>query len=207
MVFHLDYFRSLECTCHWKDHNVALKWFRDSGEENGLDQVGFSNWGPAAQVPQILHPKGMQYHFDTDGQWKNWQWQEMVAQMDDQSMRMVVQGPDNRSRGLTSCRLQQTEKYDHKRHHALGPDCKMLKVWDFILMRDDGSCVSLHPNFSSTRFAAKFSEPDVDHEIPRAGRGRSEGPGTYKYYTNKQVDATLRFDAGKSAPRQPPQSR
>ena len=49
-----------------------------------------------------------------------WAWQEMVAQMDEDSMRFIVEGegPDHRSRGLVGCRLQQMDKYDHKRAHA-----------------------------------------------------------------------------------------
>ena len=149
-VFDLRYFQNLESTCHWKDHNIALKWFRDISERDGLSQAVFSNTH-AEQVPQIRHPKGMSYEFDEGGQRRPWTWQGMVAQMDDESMLQVVQGPEDRSRGLTSCRLQQSEKYDHKRHHAQGAGSQMLKVWDFVLTRDDGSCVSLHPNFSSTK--------------------------------------------------------
>jgi len=117
-VFEQQHFRRLKLTCHWTDHNIALKWFRDSSERVGLSVVIFSNT-QAQQVPQIDHPKGMFYQFIPDGNSKPWFWQEMVAQMDDESMRKVVQGLDNRSRGLTSCRLQETDKYDHVRHHGL----------------------------------------------------------------------------------------
>ena len=51
----------------------------------------------------------------------------MVAQLDADSMRKVVQGPENRSSALTSCRLQETGQYDHKRHHNLprgAPGCE-----------------------------------------------------------------------------------
>ena len=82
----------------------------------------------------------------------------------------------------------------------------MLKIWDFILARDDGSSASLHPQFSCTKFPCKFSEPEMDHEVPRAGRGRTDGPGTYKLYKTKQMDAKLQFDKKKCAANGQPQT-
>ena len=104
-----------------------------------------------------------------------------------------------------SCRLQKTEMYDHKRHKALGSKGPMLKVWDFFLDREDGTCLTLHPNWSNTRVECKFRPPVMDHRIPRTGRGGSDGPGSYQRYVNRQVDAKLRFDAQK--PKRKPQSR
>ena len=50
-----------------------------------------------------------------------WRWQEMIAQLDDASMRHVVEGddPSNRSRGVTGCMLWKTDVYDHQRHYML----------------------------------------------------------------------------------------
>ena len=63
---------------------------------------------------------------------------------DEESMAFVVQGEglDHRSRGLVGCRLQQMDKYDHKRAHARRQADgvkKMYKIWDFIVVGDDGS--------------------------------------------------------------------
>jgi hypothetical protein len=156
-IFDLEYFRSFDSwTSTYKQHNIALKWFRDSKERIGEDCVIFCNTHAEA-VAEIVHPKGMSYHFNEEI--KNpWTWQEMVAQMDDASMRLVVEGPgatqpgvagpQNRSRGLVSCSIQQTDKYDHKRHNAFPGAQQMFKVWYFILVRSDGSSVTLHPNYS-----------------------------------------------------------
>ena len=75
----------------------------------------------------------------------NWG-QEMVAQLNEPSMRDVVQGlqdpPNPRSRGLVSCRLQQTDGYDHKRHYAdRSRGSEMLKIWYFVLTCEDGTQV------------------------------------------------------------------
>jgi hypothetical protein len=158
------------------------------------------------EVPEIVHPKGMQYRFNQEIK-NSWTWQEMVAQMDDASMRLVVEGPEKRSRGLVSCRLQQTDRYDHKRHYACADKKVMLKVWDFILIRDDGTQVCVHPNYSDTQFSCKYGVPETDHEVPRTGPGGTNGPGTYKHFKNKQVDATLRFDARKALPRPQPHGK
>ena len=154
-IYDLEWFRMFDrWTSNYKQHSIALKWFRDSKEMIGEDCMRFGN-NIEHLVPDIVHQRGTAYDFD-EGNMHKWTWKEMVAQMDDASMRVVVEGPDpqNRSRGLVSCRLQKTDRYDHKRHAALGAAAgmgRMLKQWDFIMDRDDGSCISLHPNYSSAR--------------------------------------------------------
>jgi hypothetical protein len=209
-IWNLEYFQSFRSwTGTYKQHNIALKWFRDSSEQRGQHSVIFDN---SVEVPEIVHPKGMQYSFNEEIK-NSWTWQEMVAQMDEYSMRLVVEGPeaaaDNRSRGLVSCRLQESDRYDHKRHVAgAGADQKvMLKIWDFILVRDDGTQVCVHPNYSNTKFSCTYGVPETDHELPLTGKGGSNGPGTYKYFKNKRVDVGLRFDAGKAPKAQQTQSR
>jgi hypothetical protein len=80
----------------------------------------------------------------------------MVAQLDDESMRVVVEGPDYRSRGpetqssppaLVGCSIEQANKYDHKRHSATMwkhvPE--MLFEWDFIVYRKMGAVFACTP--------------------------------------------------------------
>ena len=160
----------------------------------------------------------------------------MVTQMDDNSMALAVQGlqenPNLGTRAIVSCRLQKTDRYDHRRHFAhrdkakreqeqggappqsrgqeldkimpfLPPsarahrDGEMLKIWDFVLVCDDGTEVYLHPDFSKPNIAAYTGVPEPDHELPRSGKGGSSGPGTYKYFKNKQYQMTLKFDKQK----------
>ena len=136
----------------------------------------------------------------------------MVAQLDDASMRRVFQGLDNRSRGIVSCRLQKTPRYDHKRHHAakgapqtVVTGCStdppaMLHIWDFVLTLENGREVWLHPEYASPKFGAYFEKPAEDYEIPRTGKGGTSGPGTYKYFKQKCYEVELRFDATNKYP-------
>ncbi len=180
-VFDLTYFQQFRgFTRTYQQHNVAMKWFRDSGEDAGLSRLTFNNI-VFESVPQIVHPPGMDYRFD-ENITHPWCWQEMVAQLDDESMRVVVEGPGgaaNRSRGLTRCMIQQSDVYDHKRHFAARDSNEQeqrdFKVWNFVLVRDDGTMVALHPNFSNTKVSCQFGGPISDHELPRTGRGGTSG--------------------------------
>ena len=173
-------------------HNAALKWFRDSCERDGVAQIIFSNQTKAA-VADITHPKGMDYSFDESKTWQ-WSWWEMVAMLDHGSREYVV-GLD-RSGGLVACRFEpRPNSYDHKRHHAGQgtPDTKM-RIWDFVLIRKDGSGVRLHPAWKTTKvesFAVEGHEEEVP--IPSKGLGKSDGPGTYRAYKDIGSDRTLRF--------------
>ena len=74
----------------YKQHNIALKYVRDDLEARGCSYVLFSNYIPFL-VPQFVHDRGPDYHFVGTPIFL-WKWQEMVAQMDDRSQEVVVQG-------------------------------------------------------------------------------------------------------------------
>jgi len=220
--FDLEFFQNFkDWTGTYKQHSAALKWFRDSLEAKGAIAMAFSNT-LAEQVPEIVHEGGTNYSFNMNIH-KPWHWLEMVAQLDDESMRVVVEGSDNRSRGaeaqsrrpaLIACSIEQMDKYDHRRHHAdmwkNVPD--MLKEWDFVVVRDDGTYCCLHPSWSKARADCKFGKPVKEHEIPASGLGGTGPAGTFKRLVGKGVDMGLRFDATKKPPnadrsRGAPQSR
>jgi len=154
-IFDLQYFKALQMCGglrHYRRHNEALKWFRCWGERIHTGAVIMPNTRPA-QVAMCVHDHGTGFAFDENAQKNDWVWQEFVAQMNDESMQLVVEGPDGRSRGIVQCRIQETERYDHQREASrrkrgipLGED--MLKQWDIFLVRDDGSSSGLHPNYS-----------------------------------------------------------
>ena len=140
-IFDITYFRSYkpEATIDWTDgyrqHNVALKWLRQEGERTRTDRMFLM---APNLIPEINHPKGMSFSFNTDSNKTNWKWQEMVAQLDDvtklepwgkTSLQLVVEGtavakpsdqgavvaaPSDRSRGLVYCILKQKPRYDHQ---------------------------------------------------------------------------------------------
>ena len=198
--FDLDYFINYrDFTDVYTQHNIALKWFREFGEGKMTWRVHLDNFGPM-QVPICDHPKGMLWIFDTT-RTKPWRWQEMVAQLDLESMRHVVEGPQlaavaeaREKPCLIGCYLAKTDRYDHKRHHALGND-ETYHIWDFVLLRSNGTKICLHPEYSSTQIASYEGDAPKDHEVPASGKGGTSGPGTYKYFKHKGNQKTLRFDA------------
>ena len=101
--------------------------------------------------------------------------------------------------------------YDHKRHFAAKQRNEQVRekkyVWNFVLERDDGTLVSLHPNFSYTKVSCQFGGwCSDDGERPKSGKGGTSGKGTYRYFINKHEDVTLRFGARKNG-KGTPQSR
>ena len=122
--------------------------------------------------------------------------------MDDASMRLVVEGGPASSPGIIACSLQQTQVYDHKRHHAEVQNGTAVAgtkhfIWDFVLIRDGGSYVALHPNYSNTKVECNTHRPSPHGELPATGPGGTSGPGTFKYFIKKDVDCQVRFHAGK----------
>ena len=209
VVYDLAYFRGWRFFHgSYRQHNAALKYFRDEREDPTdpfeSAPVLFSNSEPAA-VAAVIWGKGQGWSFNRDkmGEWK---WQELIAQLDAESMRCAVQGHNGRSCGLVACACApRPGSYDHKRHAKLKQDGMpqkdvRLPVWDFVFERDDGTSLRLHPQ-RATPVIETFEQEwwDKAVEPPPKGLGESWGKGTYKYYKNVQTKASLRFDAQKGA--------
>ena len=64
----------------------------------------FSN-NDAVDMAKIIYPRGTDHDWDHSER-EEWTWQEMVAHLGDGSMQVVVQGPDNRSRGIVKCQIR-----------------------------------------------------------------------------------------------------
>ena len=208
-VFDLVYFRSWRpFTGDCSQHNVALKFFRsqqalvnDPFQSPSLELYAFE---PTA-VAVINHPKGMAWTFT--GEWRQWSWHEMIAQLDDDSMKKVVTGLEGRSGGLVGCSFAiRPGSYDHKRHNMLIKTAtnseQKLPIWDFVVHREDGTRIRLHPQWKGT-VVETIEEPGhaeasvVVTVPPRRGLGRSDGPGTYKKYKDIGITEKMRFDASK----------
>ena len=73
-----------------------------------------------------------------------------------------------------------------------------MRAWDFVLIREDGSGIRVHPQWSTTKILTYDVEGHGEEvEIPRAGLGKSDGRGTYARYRNLGTGDALRFDASK----------
>ena len=77
-------------------------------------------------------------------------------------------------------------------------------MWDFLIVREDGTAIRLHPQWSTTKteaFPAQGYLEQVEH--PAKGKGQSLGPGTYAWFKETIGSAeTLRFDAKYGIPLQ-----
>ena len=149
----------------------------------------------------------LEYDFDTDDM-RSWSWMEMVAQLDDASIEFVVTG-EGRSGGLVGCDLStRPGSYDHSRRHQLEDGgatvaaqhgfegIYQLPTWDFVLRRDDGSAIRLHPQWSTQKVVSFPAEGHAEPvEPPIAGLGKSDGRGTYKKYKLIGAERTLKFAA------------
>ena len=199
-------------TAPWKQHNAALKWFRQLQE--GADPAAarplvFNNTEKVA-VAAIRHAdKGTEFDFDeTETVW--WFWMEMVSQMDAESIQFVCGGPQGRSRGLVRCEFSVRENsYDHARHHAKRKSKQphgnpQLRCWDFKLIREDGTGVRVHPSWKVTKIATFDADGYAEEVVPpEHGLGKSDGGGTYKYYKTLGTGEELRFDPNKRPVRAP----
>ena len=88
--FDLEYFLSFQdFTWSYRQHNVALKWFRQFCENAGLTEYIFSNTA-VADVPIINHRQGMSYSFDDESMTVPWRWQEMVANLNADAIRDII---------------------------------------------------------------------------------------------------------------------
>ena len=135
----------------------------------------------------------MEFWFD-HADMRVWSWWELVAQMDEESIRYVVEDGDS-SRGLVGCEFRpRTDSYDHSRQvqPAYG-DRAQLRCWDFILRRSDGTAVRVHPEWTKTTIPTFAVEGQGVTQIPRNGLGMSDGHGTFRYYRNLGRERLLKF--------------
>ena len=190
-ILTVEFFKSIvHFEGEYCQHSAALKWLRKVCEDEGYEDGYVLSSSRKTAVAAIIHPPGVKYWFNSDDM-RLWSWWEMVAQMDEKSIKYVVEDGDC-SRGLVACEVRRrTGSYDHSRQvYTPGPQ---LAVWDFVLKRNDGTAVRLHPQWSTNKiptFAVEGQEPT---QIPSAGLGMSDGPGTFRYYKELGQEEELRF--------------
>ena len=66
------------------------------------------------------------------------------------------------------------------------------------MTREDGTEVSLHPNWSKNKVESKEGVRDADREVPKTGIGGSSGPAHLNSSYRMGVDKTLKFDSKRS---------
>ena len=142
----MEFFSRVTCEGTYKQHSAAIKYYRKVCEHANLETLSFSNERMAV-VAAIVHPPGPSFRF-VDEDKRLWSWWMMVAQMDEDSIKYVVEDGD-RSRGLVGCEVRRRRNpYDHKRQAQCPDGNPQLRDWASILKRGDGTAVRLHPQWS-----------------------------------------------------------
>ena len=104
-----------------------------------------------AAVAAIDHPPGERFWFAHEDK-RVWSWWVMVAQIDEASIRYVVEDGD-RSRGLVRCEFRpRRNSYDHARQSQTNAPQEQLLDWDFVLVRSDESAVRLRPDWKKAEY-------------------------------------------------------
>ena len=173
-------------------HSAALKWLRKMCEDREYHEGIVLSSSHKTAVAAIIHQRGTEYTFNYEDM-RCWYWWDMVAQMDEESIKYVVEGGDS-TRGLVGCEVRKrTGSYDHSRQvKRLGQGSRLTK-WDFVLKRSDGTAVRLHPEWSSNKILTLAVEGEGETEIPRNGLGMSDGRGTFRHYKEVGQQRILKF--------------
>ncbi len=200
-IYDLQFFRDFSnFTAHHQQHNAALKYFHETLEWTMRESRELN---VREVVHDIVHEKGPNYSIHPQSQ-REWSWLELVAQLQDEDLLTVVEGDDRRSRGLVGCLFsRRPNSYDHKTHHKMKQNAEpqpraKIKIWDFLLLRDDGTGIRLHPNWKGTKVESFSMEGHaIEVPPPQKGFGESAGPGTFKGYKDIGTERILRFDPRK----------
>ena len=196
----LEHFQTVEVGDSWKTHNKALEHFRDQFNarykkygiehtpgyrEYGLDHNSQSRYW----IPDVVHRDGPNYKFDFTTM-KEWNWHQMIAHLDADSMEFVVHGGD-RSRGIVRCSLLawgtpdlKTDRKIRNNMNGQAPETSE-KTFDFAIWRSDGSCLTLQPEFKTTKVACTVGLPPPDHELPATGIGGTSGKTSFQHFIMK----------------------
>ena len=134
----------------------------------------------------------------------NWLWQELIAQLDDESMKIVVEGENRTSHGVIGCSIMvRPNSYDHTMAVQESAEAQQnredtLQVYDFIITRWDGSKIRLHPQRIKPDVETFSGEgPTNKFLYPKMGHGKSDGPGTAQHFVKTQAQRKLKFDTNK----------
>ena len=175
-------------------NNVALKWFRDSHENPPgtptTECVDLTD-SDTIQIGVIERNTGMEYAFK-ENERQPWSWRQMLAGLSPAAKDLVLGA--NATLGVVRITCQPVPgSYDHKRWHAArhigrpyAADAE-VRVWDFFVTRTDGTTVRFHTNYKDKKVqVASVDGAQTPLQLPgppQKGKGKSDGPGTYRRKT------------------------
>ena len=183
-VFDARFYKALfaERRAHntFKQHNGAAKWLRKVLDDGGHHFLVLEN-ASAVAVKNVIHHKGMQFGFLDEE--VHWIWHEMIGQLDDASIDEVCKSP------LVQCDFAFRGKQK-------GPGGDL--VWDFRVHRQDGTMMTLHPDWSRRTFQAREfgDERDGHDELAAVGTFGADGKKC-KLFRKSLGSIKLHFDPQK----------
>ena len=198
--------------CVRSNYNVALKYFREMAQDKFEGRDMLLPTSPIA-IRQLSRPgKGPEFAIDHESTPHAFVWVEMIAHLsktlrDDQTptdMALVV------GAGIQSCLVKHDPvMYDHKMYQILSKEKKdemktngtVETTWDFVLCRRDGSECALHPDFNKNSITYREVRGPGGEQlrttaplVPKAGPGKSDGPGTFQRMIRQTEQKRLKFD-------------
>ena len=131
----------------------------------------------------LLRGKGPAYTF-VEGRSQQWAWRDMRAACPDSILREVV------GCGVVQITCQPFwGSYDHKRHDAggkkQGPALEgQAPIWDFVVTQKNGTQTRVHPSQKKKKGGVEWASMGdaPPSQPPRAGLGKSDGPGTFRSF-------------------------
>ena len=197
-----------------KKYNEALKHLRSFASDiNDGKDIRLPDFRPIAISP-IIHDKGISWLTDPDGTATAFSWREMVAHIDDEerkykedtatALELVV------GSGVRECWFKNDPNvYDHQMcQHKTRAELRSMtergeteKVWDFVIVRIDGSEIAIHPSFKKNEISYReVKKPNASlcrtgpPVVPKRGQGQSDGHGTFKTMKRNMHDFKLKFN-------------
>ena len=175
--------------------NTALKSIRDTHEDPPgfptVHRVDLFNEDPFL-IKTLVRSHGMDYELTDHLQ--PWSWRSMLKGMQRPTMERIV------GEGIVDIGVEAIDgSYDHKRRHAarqLGKpfaDQAPVPVWDFVVTRVDGTSVRFHTSQTTNKVDIHEVGRPFETEGPAAGKGKTDGRGTYKRMIRSSYGETGAF--------------
>ena len=150
-AFTLEYFMNhVQIGQHWNQHDNALRHFRQLGRNAGKNSFILDERS-VLTVPTKPDKRNNHSTEHWSGECTTWCWHELLAQLDDDSLRMVVEGSMN-ANGIALCKIREGSQPDSSRPSTAdkttsnGRDKEVLYRWEFAILRDNGTVAFLVPD-------------------------------------------------------------
>ena len=167
--------------------NTALKSIRDTNENPPgypvVGRVDLFETPDGFLIKTLQRDKGMDYILADPLQ--PWSWRSMLKGMQRPTMERIV------GAGIIDiCCMPIEGSYDQKRWHAakhldtpFAADAP-VQIWDFVVTRADSTSLRFHTSQTTNKVEIVDVLFPFERTGPVAGRGLSDGPGTYRQMVN-----------------------